>query len=54
MSESREGGSTAASWVDTGEISRIGLGLKQTLEDPYATTAGSLEVGSTISGRDLQ
>jgi len=30
---------------------RIGLGLKQTLEDPYAGEVGKLEVGATVSGR---
>ena len=36
---------------DSGEVTRIGLGLKQTLEDPYAATVGALEVGATVSGR---
>ncbi|MDY7107986.1 MAG: S1 RNA-binding domain-containing protein [Planctomycetota bacterium] len=30
---------------------RIGLGLKQTLEDPYAAEVSRLEVGATVSGR---
>ena len=30
---------------------RIGLGLKQTLEDPYAAEVGKLEVGAMVSGR---
>lgn len=30
---------------------RIGLGLKQTLEDPYTAEVGKLEVGEMVSGR---
>jgi small subunit ribosomal protein S1 len=30
---------------------RIGLGLKQTLEDPFQSQANALEVGATVSGR---
>lgn len=30
---------------------RIGLGLKQTLEDPYAAGVGKLEIGEMVSGR---
>lgn len=30
---------------------RVGLSLKQTMEDPFVAAAGSLEVGSELSGR---
>jgi small subunit ribosomal protein S1 len=30
---------------------RISLGMKQTLEDPYQSQAGKLEVGGTVTGR---
>jgi small subunit ribosomal protein S1 len=32
------------------EPPRIGLGLKQTLEDPYAAEVGKLEIGATVTG----
>ncbi len=33
------------------EPPRIGLGLKQTLEDPYMASAGAMEPGAIVSGR---
>jgi small subunit ribosomal protein S1 len=33
------------------EPPRISLGLKQTLEDPYAASVGKLEVGDNVTGR---
>ena len=36
---------------DSQDPPRIGLGLKQTLEDPFTEEMGKLEVGGTVSGR---
>jgi small subunit ribosomal protein S1 len=36
---------------DSQDPPRIGLGLKQTLEDPYAAEVGKLEEGGLVSGR---
>ena len=34
-----------------GDRPRVGLGLKQTLEDPFSASVSSLEVGASVSGR---